>query len=225
MADDRQVTPEKQLLNLIEGSEKGAASPLVQARVKRNALSTLSFGALFGRFSFFKRAAQKKIGSPHKISISFTLVNRILLAAVVVFFVYVMSDTIVLALNLTHLPNLVPPQEKNAAALQSKASPLKEESYYLQKVNSRDIFKEYKEGETKKEKKEVKSVEENEAVKSLSLVGISWSADPDVIIEDKSAQKTYFVKRGQVVGNNVKVEAVFKDKVVLSFEGEEFELR
>ena len=46
-----------------------------------------------------------------------------------------------------------------------------------------------------------------------------------MIIEDKAIQKTYFVKRGQTVGNNVKVEAVFKDKVVLSFDGQEFELR
>ncbi len=225
MADDRQVTPEKQLLNLIEGSEQGASGPLEKARMKRSALSALSFGSIFGRFAFFKRTTQKKISSSKKFSISFTIVNRLLFLAVVILLAYVVSDSIASALNLTHLPNLVPPREKGASNLDNKASPLKEESYYLQKVNSRDIFKEYKEAETKQEKKEVRPVEESDAVKNLSLVGISWSADPDVIIEDKSAQRTYFVKRGQIVGNNVKVEAVFKDKVVLSYEGQEFELR
>lgn len=227
MADDRQVTPEKQLLKLIEGSgESGQADrPLAGARIKRNASSLLSFGALFGRFSFFKRATQKKISRSPKFSLSFTLVNRVLLAAVVVLFIYVVTDGVASAISLTHLPNIVPQKDRLTTGSESKVSPLKEESYYLQKVSSRDLFKEYKEADAKKEKKEMKSADENEASKNLSLVGISWSADPDVIIEDKSAQKTFFVKRGQMVGNGVKVEAVFKDKVVLSTDGQEFELR
>ena len=227
MADDRQVTPEKQLLKLIEGSgEEGQGGrPLAEARLKRNASSLLSFGALFARFSFFKRATQKKISHPPKFSLSFTLVNRVLLAAVIVLFIYVATDGGASAISLRHLPTIVPQKDRLTAGSESKVSPLKEESYYLQKVSSRDLFKEYKEADTKKEKKEMKSADENEASKNLSLVGISWSADPDVIIEDKSAQKTFFVKRGQMVGNGVKVEAVFKDKVVLSHDGQEFELR
>ena len=52
MADDRQVTPEKQLLNLIEGSDKaGVKTPLEQARLKRGALSLLSFRSLRGALS------------------------------------------------------------------------------------------------------------------------------------------------------------------------------
>ena len=226
MADDRQVTPEKQLLKLIEGeSKEGEKNPLEQARLKRGALNMLSFGALFARFSFFKRATQKKISSPPKFSLSFRLVNRILVVVVACFFVYAFTDVVASAVSLGRIPNIVPQKELPGAGSENKASPLKEESYYLQKVNSRDIFKEYKESEPKKEKKDVKQAEENEAVKNLSLVGISWSADPDVIIEEKVQQRTYFVKRGQMVGNNVKVEAVFKDKVVLSYDDQEFELR
>jgi type II secretory pathway component PulC len=64
-----------------------------------------------------------------------------------------------------------------------------------------------------------------EAIQNLALVGISWSSNPDAIVEDKSQQRTYFVKRGQMVGENVKVEAIFKDHVVVSFEDKEYELR
>jgi hypothetical protein len=225
MADDRQITPEKQLLSLIEGKEsEGGKSPLEAARTKRSTLNALSFGSLFGRLSFFKRATKKKMSAPSKFSISFVLVNRVLLVAVISFAVYVVGDTVASALSLAHLPNIVPQGEKIGPGSEGKVSPLKEESYYIEKVNSRDIFKEYKEADQRKEKKEAPA-SENEAMKNLSLVGISWSADPDVIIEDKSQQKTYFVKRGQTVGNGVKVEAVFKDKVVLSVEGQEYELR
>ena len=227
MADDRQVTPEKQLLKLIEGTDQGGGGDrlLEKARLKRNALSLLSFGALFGRLSFFKRSTQKTISRPPKFSLNFTLVNRALLTAVVVALIYVAGDALASAISLRHLPNIVPQKDPLNASAENAVSPLKEENYYLQKVSTRDIFKEYREVEPRKEKKEVTPADENEAIKNLSLVGISWSADPDVIIEDKSTQRTYFVKRGQMVGNNVKIEAVFKDKVVLSFEGQEFELR
>ena len=63
-----------------------------------------------------------------------------------------------------------------------------------------------------------------DATETLKLVGISWSNDPDAIIEDTKDTKTFFVKTGQKIGE-VKVQAIFKDKVVLSYQGEETELK
>ena len=57
-----------------------------------------------------------------------------------------------------------------------------------------------------------------DATESLKLVGISWSDNPDAIIEDTKDTKTFFVKIGQKIGD-VKVQAIFKDKVVLSYQG------
>jgi type II secretory pathway component PulC len=44
------------------------------------------------------------------------------------------------------------------------------------------------------------------------------------MIENADEQKTYFVKRGQTLGD-VKIEAILKDKVILSCLGQEVELR
>jgi hypothetical protein len=44
------------------------------------------------------------------------------------------------------------------------------------------------------------------------------------MIEDTKELKTFFVKRGEMVGD-AKVQAIFKDKVVLSLGKEEFELK
>ena len=110
-----------------------------------------------------------------------------------------------------------------------KASILKAVSYYLEKARGRDIFQMVRDEEPR-----AKSVSRanppsqriTELIKNLRLVGISWSADPDVMIEDTNLQRTFFLKKGQIIENiNVKVEAVFKDKVVLTCEGEEAELR
>ena len=63
-----------------------------------------------------------------------------------------------------------------------------------------------------------------EATRNLNLVGISWSDDPDAMIEDTQALRTFFVKRGDYIGS-IKVEAIFKEKVLLSVDGEEVELK
>lgn len=237
MAEDGQVTPEKQLLNLIEGGGKGGASKPAgagggaPASGQKAAPSPLSFGNLFGallgRVSFFKRNAKKKLSAKPKFKINLGMVNGVLALAVVALLAYLVVDAGASAMMLARPINLPRETERAASApAASKVSPLNESAYYLQKINSRDIFKEGAKPQPKNEEKSAPApVENNPAVSGLSLVGISWSSNPDVIIEDKDQKRTYFVKRGQALGQGVKVEAVFKDHVVLSYDGQEFELR
>jgi type II secretory pathway component PulC len=100
-------------------------------------------------------------------------------------------------------------------------------SYYLEKVRERDIFKiGGKRTAASIESKEVKTPTSRiiEATENLKLVGISWSSDPDAMIEDAKAVRTFFVKVGQMIGE-VKVQAIFKDRVILRYSGEEIDLR
>ena len=215
---DGQTTPEKQLLKLIEGAEGAPAAAEASAKLKRKGLSLFSWPA---RLSFFRRSAKKKIGKTRKkLRVDFGSVNRVLTVVTAALVLYVTGDTVASAINMKGVPQFALQNEQAAPYAPPPAPALKEASYYLQKVNSRDIFKEVRRIE---KKKPVPAVASNET-KSLSLVGISWSSNPDAIVEDKDKQKTYFVKRGQMIGN-VKVEAIFKDKVVLSKDGQEFELR
>jgi len=100
---------------------------------------------------------------------------------------------------------------------------LKELAFYLESVQQRDIF-------TMGPKKpadnsdEIVSSAAVEATKSLRLVGISWSDNPDAIIEDERTKTTYFVKKGGMVGD-VKVESIFREKVILKVGQEAIELR
>jgi len=60
----------------------------------------------------------------------------------------------------------------------------------------------------------------------LGLVGIGWSDDPDVMVENTETKKIYFLKRGQRIENLIKVEAIFEDKVIFTYDnGKEMELR
>jgi hypothetical protein len=97
-------------------------------------------------------------------------------------------------------------------------------SYYIDKVGQRDIFKIGLKKSTEDTAKAAPISAAKEMTQHLKLVGISWSNDPDAMVEDSKALRTFFVKRGHKIGG-VKVEAIFKDKLILSYEGEEVELR
>ena len=58
----------------------------------------------------------------------------------------------------------------------------------------------------------------------MKLVGIAWSDNPDAMIEDTKVKKTYFVKQGDII-NGVRIERIFRDKVVLTYKGEKIELK
>ena len=97
--------------------------------------------------------------------------------------------------------------------------------YYMEQVSKRDIFQL---GAVSAEIEEqavalLPPVTEDQTEK-YSLVGIAMSDRPEAMIEDTDLQRTYFVKRGQPLDNDVKVIAIFKDRVVLSYRGREFEL-
>jgi len=102
-------------------------------------------------------------------------------------------------------------------------SQLKEIPYYLEKIGNRDIFK-MGPKELTPDINEVISSKAAEATANLKLVGIAWSDDPDAIIEDTKQMRTFFVKKGQMIGE-IKVESISKDKVVLRYGEELIDLR
>ena len=230
MAENKPSTPEQQLLKLIEDTHKGpkaGATAKAPARPKGPGFSLGRLpGMLKGRLSFLRRGGKKR-ASHRKFSFNIGDMNKLLYVSVACLLAYVVFDAAASATALRKPPNFVPPKDMRTAFTKETIEPLKETSYYLQKVSSRDIFKECKKVEEVKEAKpEVNAVVETaEAIQNLALVGISWSSNPDAIIEDKAHQRTFFVKRGQMVGDEVKVEAIFKYHVVVTYEDKEFELR
>jgi hypothetical protein len=94
--------------------------------------------------------------------------------------------------------------------------------YYMDKINKRDIFKRADKQEEYAEP--VFSSKFAELTSNLRLAGISWSDNPDAMVEDTKLGKTYFVQIGANVGE-LKVENIQKDKIVLRYNKELFELK
>ena len=222
MAQERSLTPEKQLLKIIETSKMNSLGVQLKTS-RRHSMSWLNFGAWLGRISFLKVRFEKWSRGFSLEQLDVKVANSVLGFLVTLLCLYFFGNLVVSLINLSKTPRL----ESNTAVAKietsfPEATGLKKAaSYYLDKVRERDIF-------TMGLKKVVLNTtptsKSMELASTLKLVGISWSTDPDAMIEDTKGLKTFFVKRGEMVGE-ARVQAIFKDKVVLSLGNEEFELK
>ena len=232
MAEERLTTPEKQLLKLIEDPKNGSFS---SRGIKQKGRILFSVAALKGRLSFLK----ERLSSGFTFSAAtfdIKVVNNVLAVFIFVFTLFLIVNLTISFMDLNKIPEL----SLEAASSIEIGSPkdialLKLPNYYLEKARSRDIFKFGRFFQQLVEEKEVLEVvapieedlgptKEEIIMDRFSLVGIAWSDDPDAMIEDVNTQKIYFLKRGDSI-EDVKIQAILRDRVVLLFEGEEVELR
>jgi len=233
MAQERPTTPEKQLLDLIEDPKEQGVS---QKKIKQRSFRLFSFSALRGRISFLRESIQAGSILP-KALLDVKGLNKILKVCTVLLFVYLIGAFAISIGKLKEAPEFIvrsskPPKEVSAAELSGKKI-----SAYLEGPRSRDIFKfgdfgREEERDEEEEDYEVSAPTEVTLSKSeilaeqLGLVGIGWSDDPDVMIENLDTKKIYFLKRGQKIDGLIKVDAIFQDRVILTYdEGKEMELQ
>jgi len=225
MAQERFVTPEKQLLKLIEGSAIKGVGPADAQALKYHSFGFFSLGAWRGRISYFKAKVNKWSKGEETFHLEVAVINHLLLVACAGLVVYFLVYSYVAYSNFKRIqavglfPSVSAASARGGSEMPSLQKP---SSYYQEKVTQRDIFK----MGSKKPEIEIKEPTSKtlELAQNLKLVGISWSDDPDAMVEDKKLSRTFFIKKGHMVGE-AKVKAIFKDKVVLELDGEEFELR
>ncbi|MCP4649083.1 MAG: hypothetical protein GY853_03220 [PVC group bacterium] len=223
---DKNVSPEKRLLKIIEGQQdEGAVASTLRTGKKYMAPSSLK-----GRWAFFKEKFKKGNKTAKRKSAPWDIkkVNQVLSFSVALLFIGFISSMLVDYFNLNSDDFAVPQMDSTAQATPIKGlSLLQPEDHYLQKVSGRDLFKfgdivvetpAFRE-EDKPQVSRLQSL-----MKGLKLVGVSWGKVPDAIVENESANKTYFVKAGSMI-EEATVKNIFKDKVVLELEGEEAEIR
>jgi hypothetical protein len=99
-------------------------------------------------------------------------------------------------------------------------------SYYLANVKQRDIFQPYETprqagGQSPESRHLAKTIE------AYRLVGVAWFETVDtasVMIEDKKTNVTYFLKKGEKLGN-INVKTIYADSALLGLENEEIIIR
>lgn len=207
------LTPEEKLLRIIEtpGGDPGRAGAM---RVQRRGMG----------FGFTLKMLRVKYQDRFKTVFNIKSLN--------VFLVFVaLGLTVFLGLDFwLGMPRLGLVQKLELLAKKTeigdfKTEPLDPLIIYAQEISQRNIF-----GLTEKAAEPVASKpQESPALtglsESLKLVGIMWSEAPQAIIEDtKDSGKTYLVNRGGKI-KNVHVKDILKDRVILSYDDQDIELK
>lgn len=96
---------------------------------------------------------------------------------------------------------------------------IKPYDYYLEGVKGRSIFAG---GSSENMAGQPVNVSAD-LIKNINLVGVVAGDNPQAIIEDKSTQKTYYLNKGQFLGE-FQVDDIQEGKVILNYQGQRFEL-
>ena len=213
-------------MRLIEDPKSEKPGAAVRA-IGHQGLNLFSSQVLAGRLSFLKERSRKWFGDKDYRRFDIKTINTLLGLSVFALLLYFCYSLYFSVIKMDDKPDFGLEIKKAAeGSTIGDVSLLKAVSFYLDRVNRRNIFEM---GELPPEEGVEVVVEpvpsgSIEGTQSLRLVGISWSDIPDAMIEDAAALRTFFVKEGEMIGK-YKVKAIFKNKVILSGAGEEIELR
>lgn len=245
---EKQPTPEEQLLKLIESAsdspkesgtpEKPSASNEASAARSGKGVVKVapSMPKVVSFFSYLKDGFQKSrpigtVSADFSFPINVKWLNRVLVAMVLAGTVYLISD-----FTFYQSPkNRVLQSVSTADALHPeegawKAQP-RELSYYKDAVGRRNPFLppgselsvQAEQGASPQGTPAPAQNKITEILAQWKLVGISWGAEPLAMVEDTQTGRTYFLKNGQQVGE-IKVQSITKQKMIISYQGEEGEL-
>ncbi len=151
-------------------------------------------------------------------SIDFKFVNRILAMFLSVLVILALSYLIKRGDNLSQLTaafSANQPQTERPKPVED----FKPLSFYSDEVKKRDIFH----SASRSGVGAAGAYGPKDLIKDFSLAGIYQDDHPEVMIEDKATKKTYFLKQGDEI-KGIKVKAILKDRVILLYDGQEFEL-
>ena len=213
------ITPEEKLLKLIENPGKGTGDLKIRRPFnKRAILNLFSFKQLKANFRSLGRSGEKL--KPFLLNLKF--VNRFLAGVAVVMILFLVFDFIAGRPTLSNV--YIYAKETQTASQAFKISPLQNAvnlSDYQSLIDTRDVFhfEPLKKAEATPEAMEIIKAE----AAQLKLVGIIWSKNPQAMIEDIKESKTSLVNEGDTIGK-LTIKRILKDKVILSYENEEFEL-
>lgn len=230
---EHKPTPEEQLLKLIETPQTGAATPASPAaegakatQVKKGKAPAL--GKLWGAFSFAKaQFFKKKFGGQFPFAAFFEIrqINKVLLAFVLASGVYLAVDLILSRPAQTDFLSQVSTSEPVYPVFKEAQDASRDLPYYKEPLRRRHPFLPPGGPAIPVQAASLPPpVEQGPSpFQGLKLVGISTGEEPLAMIEDETTGRTYFLKRGQEV-REVKIQSITKEKVVVTYDGQEGEL-
>jgi type II secretory pathway component PulC len=233
MANEK-VSPEERLFKVIQEGKK-SPSGIEVSKKKKIKIDLRGIKQFFTNLKPRPVAKEKpkEAGAPLALPIKLQeidpkAINKVLIVILSLLTVLVIHSAINKRPNIAKITDAV--SKIKFQALKKKAiESFKPVALYLEEVRKRDIFRPVPQAQQKvaiiapKAKKAQAKLKE--MAKDLKLVGISWGKSPKAMIRSQKEQNTYFLRQGQMIGTTgIEVKTIFKDKVIISYQGEEMEL-
>ncbi|MDD5584488.1 MAG: type II secretion system protein N [Candidatus Omnitrophica bacterium] len=194
------VSPEEKLLNLIKGKKTYTHAHPTRTTPAQSVIVKHDISVLRRRvFSFFNL---------RKLAVS-------LFIGACLFFTATLIQP-----WLNRKMNSRLPEKKIAASLAVlPRQEVKPYEFYAQAIMNRPLFG----AETGNAPESAASIAETDLLKDITLVGIISGENPQAIIEDTKNQKTYYLNKGQSIGQ-VQVEDITQGKIIVKYNGQKYEL-
>jgi type II secretory pathway component PulC len=201
------VSPEEKLLRLIRAPKNNQDFP-------KDKNSTVSNGA-----PKIKSSLRILIYSLLQKHLSFSNIRKITLFLLVVSCIYLVISLVYpwIGLKRIVLPKVTP--EKIVQPKIERKQEIKPFEFYREGIGNRQIFSS---APTQGTGIPASGINVN-IMKDINLVGIISGENPQAIIEDKKTQKTYYVTKGQFIGE-FQIEDIQEGKIILNYNGQRFEL-
>ena len=218
MAKD--ISPEERLLSLIKKKprkEPGAHAPETDAKAQSGTPSPKGGVHISGilKSDLFR----SKLLEPSSLK----NINRYLVAILGILIFYFLIDLIFVRpyKNVQQLISKAETEYKGKAmpAEAKNSGYVKDYSSYSSGVSGRTVFGPSQGGPAPSEN----VAGAGDISERIGLVGIIAGDNPQAIIEDKKAQKTYYMSKGQSFDGYV-VEEIYDDKVIINYEGRKISL-
>lgn len=203
------LTPEEKLLRIIE-------SPPQNVRPLRPARSILDF-------KFSLKLLKTKYTEKLKSLASLKTANMVLLVLSVAVTLFLGIDFwmgLPRASAWTHLEAMAKKQGVGDLRIEN----LEPISIYLQEITQRNIFALLTPARQDVLQNPVSDLIIGDLKENLRVVGIIWSDAPQVMIEDVKDARTYLLNRGGKI-KEARVKEILKDRVILSYDNQEIELK
>ena len=172
---------------------------------------------IFSSISWQSYARSVQTNIRNHIDLSEAGIRKFLTIVLVISFIYLAVSFIypVVGLNKIRLPDVT--KEKNFSLKQKvKEEPRSFESY-MKETSPRQIFS------SSGNAASLSPAANADLIKGINLVGIISGANPQAVIEDKSSQKSFYLSKGQFLGE-LCIEDIQESKVILSYRGARYEL-
>ena len=208
---------EEKLLRLIKGGKKTA--PV--SRAPQDTPTEKVIGGPAAKEKSTIRPLTNSLRSAADSYFTYPYFQKLMIALMGLSFIYLVVSFVYPWLGLGNIRWPQAPAEDLAAKERVPLEPAKPYEFYLQALQKRQIFS--VSSLASQASSILSPTADSDLIKNINLIGVISGDNPQAVIEDKKANKVYYLNKGQSIGQ-LQIEDIQTGKIILNYKGQKYEL-